>query len=230
MFVQQLEKLNFVPTKVAADKIGYALDYISRLAREGKITAELRGRQWFVDMNSVKLFQLQSESEKRNRSEDLREERLREMANSQKSVLFAVQSDKISASASTSLVLSFIFFVCFSLFGGLSIVAYQEDLDLRAFSLGSGDVYNFFYSWFFPVEQTTNIALDNNSSGEAKGLIVLNEETTEQQKQSIRDSFSDAVEINFTDEDSGIIKPVFSEKSNEAYQFLMVPVKEDIKN
>lgn len=36
-----------------ANKVSYSRDYITRLAREGKILATHVGRQWFVDLDSL---------------------------------------------------------------------------------------------------------------------------------------------------------------------------------
>jgi len=43
----------------AAALVSYSPDYVSRLAREGKILAEQRGRDWYVDIDSLKLFVLE---------------------------------------------------------------------------------------------------------------------------------------------------------------------------
>lgn len=44
------------PIKEAAGAVSYSRDYITRLAREGKIVASYIGRQWFVDVDSLKHY------------------------------------------------------------------------------------------------------------------------------------------------------------------------------
>ena len=68
-------KNKLIPVREAAKLVSYTGDYISKLAREGKIESELRGRNWFVDPESVKLFSLQAKSDKRKRSQLIAVER-----------------------------------------------------------------------------------------------------------------------------------------------------------
>src|SRR6056297_3605546 len=74
----------FVSAKAAAAHIDYTPDYISRLAREGKVVAEQRGRTWYVSLESLKLFSLQQAEEQRARQRALKEQRLREYAAKQR--------------------------------------------------------------------------------------------------------------------------------------------------
>lgn len=60
------------------------------------------------------------------------------------------------------------------------------------------------------------------------GLIVIpsqGQALDEKTKEKIRESFSDEVEVELKDADSGVITPVFKEKKGEGYMYLMVPVK-----
>ncbi len=60
------------------------------------------------------------------------------------------------------------------------------------------------------------------------GLIVIPSEgqnQDEKTKAKIRESFSDEIEVELKDADSGVITPVFKEKKGEGYMYLMVPVK-----
>ncbi|HVM59062.1 MAG TPA: helix-turn-helix domain-containing protein, partial [Candidatus Paceibacterota bacterium] len=50
-----LEK-NLITTKEASEISGYAPDYLSRLARDGKISARRIGRSWLIDSASLEAF------------------------------------------------------------------------------------------------------------------------------------------------------------------------------
>lgn len=63
------------PASDAAKVFGYTPDYITKLAREGKIDGEKIGRQWFISSASAEYFFKCLESEKRRRREALRKER-----------------------------------------------------------------------------------------------------------------------------------------------------------
>lgn len=62
----------------AAERTGYSRDYITRLAREGKIVASQIGRQWFVDFDSLKEYATAVANEQTLRHQQLSEERRRE--------------------------------------------------------------------------------------------------------------------------------------------------------
>jgi hypothetical protein len=64
--------------KEACSDVTYSRDYVTRLAREGKIVASLIGRQWFVDLDSLKNYAAQSQVESKLRKAQLREERKQE--------------------------------------------------------------------------------------------------------------------------------------------------------
>ena len=71
----------FLPSSEAAKLVRYHSDYVSKLAREGKIEARRVDRQWQVDVESLKLFSLQAEAEKRRQSEALSKQRQVERKN-----------------------------------------------------------------------------------------------------------------------------------------------------
>jgi excisionase family DNA binding protein len=58
-----------------ATEVGYSRDYISKLARDKKIIASQVGRQWYVDLESLKAYIDQITLESKNRQQQLSEER-----------------------------------------------------------------------------------------------------------------------------------------------------------
>ncbi|MEK7639407.1 MAG: hypothetical protein AAB388_04575 [Patescibacteria group bacterium] len=67
-----------VPIKNAAPVVSYSRDYITRLARDGKVVATHIGRQWYVDIDSLKHYAAVAEDELSIRKQQLSEERKQE--------------------------------------------------------------------------------------------------------------------------------------------------------
>ncbi|HMO77698.1 MAG TPA: helix-turn-helix domain-containing protein [Candidatus Paceibacterota bacterium] len=80
----EINGISFLPIKDAAKLVSYSRDYVARLAREKKIVASQIGRQWFIDVVSLKSFaeaaileqsvRQQYLSSQRKREQSLREE------------------------------------------------------------------------------------------------------------------------------------------------------------
>ena len=66
----------YVSTKRAAEITGYAKDYVGQLCREGRVTARLVGRSWYVSESSIKehRFGIQEVAEEIKVEEDVVEE------------------------------------------------------------------------------------------------------------------------------------------------------------
>ncbi len=76
----------------------------------------------------------------------------------------------------------------------------------------------------------TNTQIDGNVGG-AQGIVVVpsarSAEENDQVKKYIQDNFSDEVKVTpDAAGDSGVIKPVFKNKNNQEYTYVMVPVKD----
>lgn len=101
------------PIKEAAQVVSYSRDYVTRLAREEKITAHLVGRQWFVDIDSLRHYAEASAMEQELRKKQLSEERkrerqLREAAEQRNTIILErVRPMHFQAAAVASLVLGF---------------------------------------------------------------------------------------------------------------------------
>jgi excisionase family DNA binding protein len=48
--------IEWITTAEAAKMTGYHVNYVCRLLREGKITGDKRGHDWWVDKDSVKAY------------------------------------------------------------------------------------------------------------------------------------------------------------------------------
>lgn len=74
----EINGIDFVSVKDASKEVSYSRDYLSKLAREGKVNATQVGRQWFVELRSVQSFvenkNLEQEVYRRRLSEERRKE------------------------------------------------------------------------------------------------------------------------------------------------------------
>ncbi len=64
--------------KYASGHAGYSHDYVTKLAREGKIVATQIGRNWFVDLDSLEHYATIMRTEQLLRQQQLSDERKRE--------------------------------------------------------------------------------------------------------------------------------------------------------
>lgn len=85
------------PIKEAAQLVSYSRDYVTRLAREEKIIAQLVGRQWFVDVDSLRRYAemsaIEQELRKKRLSDELKREREAREAVEEATTLRLEQSD-----------------------------------------------------------------------------------------------------------------------------------------
>lgn len=109
----EIDGKNLYPIKDAASLVSYSRDYITRLAREKKITATYVGRQWFVDLDSLKNYVDTSTLENEIRKKQLSAERknegqLRKVVEQQRTLhLKKAKSLHTRAAVTASLVLMF---------------------------------------------------------------------------------------------------------------------------
>lgn len=242
----------YEPSSVVAKRFGYTLDYVSRLARQGKVDATRVGRQWFVEEGSLRAFVLESDSRKKATREQLRRERKHEHQEFQEKngvsiekVTHPIPSPlRIDEAMARVEVRSGDFFsraqavvgsalvIC----AGLLVGALLRPADFLALVAPATE----------PIAHFSQTARERNSAGSIRstdvlqtqpqpvlaepeadrGMIVWSDETDERDLEQVRRSFSDEVEVEFTNDDSGVITPVFKDRTGAEYQFLMVPVRD----
>lgn len=66
------------PIRAAAKEVAYSRDYVTRLARVEKIDATLVGRQWFVELGSLRRYAEDAKHEQAIRQQQLSEQRKQE--------------------------------------------------------------------------------------------------------------------------------------------------------
>lgn len=115
----------------AAQSVSYSRDYVTRLAREGKIVATNVGRQWFVDLESLMRYVEQSAVEQLVRKKQLSEERKQEKLSAElKDRQISNHNERTRFLKVRALVVTF-----FVLSSGLlaGFVAYETVFDPNAF-------------------------------------------------------------------------------------------------
>jgi excisionase family DNA binding protein len=233
--IRNLDVSNFISAAEAGKLVGYTGDYISKLAREGKIDATRVGRQWMVSPKSVKDYVVKTEVEKKERSIAIRQERKEEQQ------MFAdgdeprnILSNKHVAILHTAVILILGLSVGASGYF-VSTTAIKQQASLQS---GGMNVIEEFartlYRFISPEEQVeivyeSETVLPNeeptDSSSGNSFVVGTSEVFASETVDEIRESFSDDVIVVIDKEnpDTGIITPVFKDRVGEEYRFLMVP-------
>ncbi len=244
----------FEPSAALAREFGYSMDYISRLAREGKVEATRVGRQWFVEALSLKNFVEEISKQKEITREQIRTERKLELmvsnqvATNRKSIVDNSKAVTVEADYNPNIFRNY--FNIFSAATGTALILLAGVLS--SVLINPNDFYSFYASLDFD-NFSNNFSLKNSSDVTAgalapwikltetktvtvkekedshaptSGVVLFEERQSDTELERVRNSFSDEVEINFEGEDTGVITPIFKKHRGDEYQFLMVPVSD----
>ena len=143
-----VERPNFVSARTAAKRVGYSADYVGRLAREGKVVAKKAGRQWLVELDSVKLFTLEVEAEKRRRQNELKLERQQELVLTKLNQARPTKTVHDPDLRRTAVLESLVVVACIGLFMLVGTAAKRGDLTLNDVRRGLGQVEQNFQTAF----------------------------------------------------------------------------------
>jgi hypothetical protein len=221
------EREGFVSARQATEFVSYSPDYISRLAREGKVLAEQRGRQWFVSLNDLKRFSLEQQAEQRARQEALRVERLAEYTKKQAAQQQAVAAEAATTGGYRAVLVSGIATTCLLLVATLGWVSYQERLSLADFASGTANVFSALetagltFSWLIPAGITEPAVIPSHQ-------VFITEEGVEVVAGTpVSDVFSDPVVVREVATSSVILEPVFTPEPSDAYRIDVRPRNPD---
>ncbi|MFT5036442.1 MAG: hypothetical protein ACI9VM_000002 [Candidatus Azotimanducaceae bacterium] len=235
------EEKKYLIASDAAKLIGYSSDYVTRLAREEKIVAKQINRKWFIEIDSLKLFSLVGEAEKRVRKEKLREERISERAIMLREANEQVLGVHVQPSQVSALMQTAVLSLCLFVLGNLLWVSLESDLETSGILAGVSEIGSSFSDRIFqtasfafilsqndaPTPNTDLRVLNDTPSSDPQfqGIVVFeNEDMSAQAIDAVRESFSDEVRIDFEGDDTGVITPVFKDREGDDYRFLLVPV------
>lgn len=240
----------YEPSTALAGAFDYTADYVSKLAREGKVLAQQVGRQWYVDRDSLRDFSHHASKQKLVRKESLRKERKFERAALSGAATVAQPALPHPTRAFAKAVMVF---ATVAVGASVSLVALDEGVGLEEMKQGShivatdvlelggavsvsGETQVGLLGWLkqywsreqaVPAEQ---VGEEPESvlpvSKVAAGLILLDSASDEEVVNTVRAMFSDPVDVEFKGDDTGYITPVFDEVTDESYRFLLVPVRQ----
>lgn len=231
----------------AAEKFGYTSDYIAKLAREDKVRAERVDRQWFIEPASLVLFVEQSEQDRQEMRRRLRQERRLELAQRQSQVTLGPDMNLSAVSATAvwpSLWRSSTICLVGALVGYLLFSWFSVGADLTDLRAGAGLVAGqmaiagkaaWDNSWgevldreavsqIGAVGQVESIipVTENNP---AVGLAISKPSSGIMFAETVREQFSDPVEVELLPDGSGRITPQFVSGPGQSYEFVVVPVR-----
>lgn len=219
------------PATLAGKHFGYTKDYILLLIKKEKIDGKKIGNKWYVHIPSAEDYF--------SHAAKTREVQLQQISLERKAELrkYSAHISKKVAHQNTALIQTLVILIL-----GLSIGAtgYLGTTVTQQAAVHGGT--NFFESLalavyhFIVPEHTKHIALQQEEQTAISAhvgtttytsLVVAPDELlTTTTVDSIRDSFSDPVDVSvdLKHPDTGIIVPLFKNHNGEAYRFLMVPV------
>jgi hypothetical protein len=245
----EINGVTLVPIKEAAVSVSYSRDYVARLAREGKIVASQIGRQWFVDLVSLRDFSTAASAFEEVRKEELRSERKRElMAKECLASLDSIAAQRIRSQRFDALVVTTAV-VCLGIFTGLGLYTASLVPSSKLASLSysvlpqakpATEVATVATSPFKVIEEPKDTLLLTTVverpvftqreevtplEGGMAGVLVFSSGTSVAEASDVEQLFSDEVEAHFTSPDSGVI--LYEGEAGEVveYPFVAIPPK-----
>jgi excisionase family DNA binding protein len=233
---------SFAPIKEAALLTTYSRDYITRLAREGKIAASYLGRQWFVDVDSLRQYAehvaLEQEVRKRQLSEERKQERqLREATEE----LHTLHVKKASTVHARSLVATFLV-LGVGLVGGIASYASLPFFAIPSLEVDSARTSQPALSSQAQAQLPSMVAVETPSTptktatyaerplsvdGQHEGILLL-PATGEVTPETVPALFSDHVEVELAADGTTTVVPVdgAGRRIGNPIPFVVVPVTE----
>ena len=94
----------YLSTRRAADITGYTTDYVGQLARQGKVDAELVGRNWYVEEDAIKKHKFGEVEVVVSEEEDIEEPKLEVLMDTAEDVLAADVEEPVSVESEVAKV------------------------------------------------------------------------------------------------------------------------------
>lgn len=247
----EIDGISFLPIKDAAKAFSYSRDYVARLAREGKIVATQVNRQWLIDAVSLQNFAEASELEQSVRKQQLSLERKREqivkqeVSDIKKEIRLRVKSVGMQAQMVAACVLCLGLFVGAGVYTTSTLLTFQPTTSVA--NLGAVSPADDVYADEIPLAEVTPqpttlysteveypLFVDEEetralSIGNAEGVFLLGRDGDVRAAEDVAALFSDDVEVEFLEDNTGVVK--YQKENGEVieYPFVSVPVDEDIR-
>jgi len=130
----------FISTREAASLVGYTTDYVARLAREKKVVAKQVNKQWMINCDSLESFVLKTETNKRERKENLRLQRLQERAQVQSVEQASEARQQISLSGKYAVAQTTVLFLSLFLVANLTWFSVESELSVKRLAFGLSSI------------------------------------------------------------------------------------------
>ncbi len=237
----EINGATLVSIKEASKTVSYSRDYLTKLAREQKIIATQIGRQWFIDVSSLQAFVEDMALEQVVRKEHLRNERKQER---QVKAELQLLNSKIKVGESgfrfhSLAVSSLVLFL--GLFTGTFIYTTAD----IANNLASSDIENSSLVAQVSIDEVSlPVALPQSTTFsntvveyplfaneedvrsmdlEHEGIFLLSREGEVETIEQVANLFSDQVVVEFSDENTGLVKYKNDEGEVSEFPFVSVP-------
>lgn len=248
----EINGVTLVPIKEAAVAVSYSRDYVSRLAREGKIVASQIGRQWFVDLDSLVVFSKSAELQEQARKQELRVERKSELKTKEAlDVLESFTAEKVRGQHLDAIGVSFVT-LCLGFVVGISLYAGSQ--------FSTSPVFAFVSEWTnlseslvpetinYPASVSESLAtvtesketllltsvverpvfiteVDTRRLGANEAGVVVFAPGEVNSAKDVEALFSDDVTVTFKEDNSGVIK--YEQTSGQVVEYPFVSVPEN---
>jgi hypothetical protein len=220
----------------------YTPDYVSRLAREGKIVATNVNRKWFIDVVSFEEFVLSTDLQKEARSEELKKlRRVDRLLHTQEVKQHIV---KDTSRVHIAVAESFAVLMCGAFVGLLGWSVSGADVTPSDLATGfenaytqiadaltpSPNLFNTFTNWSVVASVQEPFAQQDRQPQVVPEQIINNpvsgnSEATTVPERSTGMHFSDEVDVRFVEDGTGVVRPVFRDMvDGKEYQMLLTPV------
>ena len=254
--VVDIDGVRFESSASLAARFGYSADYVSRLAREGKVEASRMGRLWFIDTASFTRFVASTEEDKKKRSEEIRimrqteresyQTKTRACASGKFKLNLPPQEELVSLAQTVAVVM------CGLFVGVLGWQAHQEKVSVLDAAIGLESISGQFVSVFVDgadearftaAAAVSSVALeggvDSENSGEKLQEVFteLPAQIYERATSSVVTTvdpeflpFSDPVRVEYDAAGTKIIQPIFHDGSlGTQYEYSLSEVSEVVR-
>ena len=252
--VVDIDGVRFESSASLAARFGYSVDYVSRLAREGKVEASRMGRLWFIDTASFTRFVASAEEDKKKRSEEIRIMRQTERESYQAKTRshasgklnLPPQEELVSLAQTVAVVM------CGLFVGVLGWQAHQEKVSVLDAATGLESITGQFVSVFVDGADEARSAaaaaissvtleggVDSESSGEKVWEVFaeLPAQIYERATSSVVTTvdpeflpFSDPVRVEYDAAGTKIIQPIFHDGSlGTQYEYSLSEINEVVR-
>lgn len=245
----EIDGISFLHIKDAAKAFSYSRDYVARLAREGKIVATQVNRQWLIDAVSLQNFAEASELEQSVRKRQLSLERKHEQVVKQKAkeVKKELHAKSKSINLHAQVVAASVLFL--GLFAGAGVYTmssllsapntttsvanlgavspteevYVEEIPLATVTPQPTTLYSSEIEQpLFVVEEEIRTL----STSDAEGVFLFDRDGEARTAEDVAALFSDDVEVEFLEDNTGVVKYQDDSGAVVEYPFVSVPTRQ----